>query len=813
MSTAPDGFAEMRAILEALCEERLTASQTARLEELALNDSAARRFYLEYIELHGNLHWDAAQAHLGGEHEIHFTDEAPAPAPEPTPHGPRSHGPRSQGHRSEGPRSEGRRLHGTAAISSESRETPTRRSGLPFVRAVVAGAAIAAALVAAVWAPSLFRRAVHEPSAVAVEPHARTLPQKHAAAGDERRQRSAGAPAAAGDAARPKTSAASTRLSAATVAVHRRPARFQLAVAKKSGQASNAALLPIELNRSPAPSPHRPAELPASSGASDEDRQGPASLIAFVDARIRGGWKIAGIEPSPLATDEEWIRRVYLDVVGHIPPEEAVDAFLKNDGDKNGGEHKRAAVVDRLLRDSGYARNWATVWANLLVGRQPRTPGVRRDELEKFLRDSFAANTPWNETVYALVSAEGTAEQNPAANFLLAHLNQDAVPATALTARLFLGVQVQCTQCHDHPFTKDKQDRFWELNSFFQQTDVVSRAPLSRETASAGSASAGAASMETGPAPMPEIVPEIVTRKVGGPIYYETLRGEMRAAFPVYAGHKIDPGPTVNRRRELARLIAQGDDRQLALAMVNRTWQHFFGHGFTRPVDDMAPHNAPSNPEVLNRLAKEFVASGYDFKQLVRWICATDAYQRASTLDPGNASDDPTTGTAPLFSRVYLKPLAAEQLYDSLLVATRAKSSARTDWNDVGRRREDWVRQFVYSYATEENDEAALPAGSISQALTMMNDRIVEGALAIEPGTLLFDVVHDATDDAAKIRRLSRSALARDPTQAELHAALARLHAARKAARSDKGRDQAAANALADVFWAYLNANEFALVH
>lgn len=797
MSTAPDGFAEMRAILEALCEERLTDSQTARLEELALNDSAARRFYLEYIELHGNLHWDAAQGHLAGEHEIHFTDEAPAPAPTP-------HGPRSQGHRSQG-----RRLHGTVAISSESRETPTRRSGLPFVLAVVAGTAIAAALVAAVWAPSLSRRAAHEPSAVAVEPHARALPQKHAAAGDERRQRSASAPAGAGDAARPKTSATSTRLSAATVAAHRRPARFQLAVAKNSGQASKAVLLPIELNRSRIPSPHKPAELPASSGASDEDRQGPASLIAFVDARIRGGWKSAGIEPSPLATDEEWIRRVYLDVVGHIPPEEAVDAFLKNDG-----ENKRAAVVDRLLRDSGYARNWATVWANLLVGRQPRTPGVRRDELEKFLRDSFAANTPWNETVYALVSAEGAADQNPAANFLLAHLNQDAVPATALTARLFLGVQVQCTQCHDHPFTKDKQDRFWELNSFFQQTDVVSRAPLSRETASAGIATAGSpseevASMET----VPASVPEIVTRKVGGPIYYETLRGEMRAAFPVYAGHKIDPGPTVNRRRELGRLIARGDDRQLALAMVNRTWQHFFGHGFTRPVDDMGPHNAPNNPEVLNRLAKEFVASGYDFKQLVRWICATDAYQRASTLDAGNASDDPTTGTAPLFSRVYLKPLAAEQLYDSLLVATRAKSSARTDWNDVGRRREDWVRQFVYSYATEENDEAALPAGSISQALTMMNDRIVEGALAIEPGTLLFDVVHDATDDAAKIRRLSRSALARDPTQAELHAALARLHAARTAARSDKGRDQAAANALADVFWAYLNANEFALVH
>jgi hypothetical protein len=247
--------------------------------------------------------------------------------------------------------------------------------------------------------------------------------------------------------------------------------------------------------------------------------------------------------------------------------------------------------------------------------------------------------------------------------------------------------------------------------------------------------------------------------------------------------------------------------------MVNRTWQHFFGHGFTRPVDDMGPHNVPNNPEVLDRLAREFAASGYNMKQLIRWICATDAYQRASTLDRTNTSDDPASGAAPLFSRLYLKPLSAEELYDSLMVATRAKASARTDWNDVGRRREDWVRQFVFNYATEDRDEASLPAGSVTQALTMMNDRIVDGALAIEPGTLLFDVVHDTVDDAAKIRRLSRSALSRNPTQAELHAARAHLREARESAESEKGQKQAAGRALADIFWAYLNSNEFALVH
>ena len=295
----------------------------------------------------------------------------------------------------------------------------------------------------------------------------------------------------------------------------------------------------------------------------------------------------------------------------------------------------------------------------------------------------------------------------------------------------------------------------------------------------------------------------------------------MRAAFPVYAGQKIDPGPEVNRRRELGRLIAKGDDRQLARAMVNRMWQHFFGYGFTRPIDDMGSHNPPTHPAVLNRLTKEFVASGYDLKQLIRWICGTDAYQRASTLETANRHDDPATGSAPLFSRVYLKPMTAEQLYDSLLIATRAKSSARTDWNDTGRRRQDWVRQFVISYGTDENDETTTLTGTVSQALLMMNDHIVQGALGFEPGTLLFDVAHDPGDDDAKIRRLCRSALSRDPSEAEVLAGVAMLQQAREdinstvatGTKSRKLREQAEARALQDILWAYLNANEFALVH
>jgi uncharacterized protein DUF1549/uncharacterized protein DUF1553 len=771
MNRADDQFAELREILEALVEERITDEQSARFAELTRHDAAARRYYLEYIELHGNLHWDVAQSEIG----MHRT------AP-------------SGGADAEPQSASGGSVRVQASVANRPAQ---RRSRIPFAMTAAVGSLIAVAFVVAAWIWSGPKSIAQKPGLVAegADPagrRERTPPTTDAALHSK--------PVAVRTAntAALKASSAPKRSPSAIANARRRsnPARFAVKSTKpfKPPQPSVDSSVDKILTKESVVKGQTPA---VSKEASQE-------LVAFIDEHIRNGWKGAGLEASPVATDAEWIRRVYLDVVGHIPPEEAVDAFLVSAGERN-----KAAVVDRLLQDPGYARNWATVWANLLVGRDPRTPGVHRDQLEKYLRDSFATNVPWNEIVYDLVAAEGTAEQNPAANFLLAHLNQDAVPATALTARLFLGIQVQCTQCHDHPFTKDKQDRFWELNSFFQQTEVVSRNPV----AAARSIAADDSATSRGMATRLVSLPEIVTRQVGGPMYYETLRGEMRAAFPIYAGHKIDAGPSVNRRRELGRLISQGDDRQLARAMVNRTWQHFFGHGFTRPVDDMGPHNVPNNPEVLDHLAKEFAASGYDLKQLIRWICATDAYQRTSVVKPANTSDDPANGAAPLFSRVYLKPLSAEELYDSLMVATRAKASARTDWNDVGRRREDWVRQFVFSYATEDRDEAALPAGSVTQALTMMNDRIVDGALAIEPGTLLFDVVHDAIDDAAKIRRLSRSALSRNPTQAELHAALRHLREAREGSQSEKSQNQAEGSALADIFWAYLNSNEFALVH
>ncbi len=442
MNRADDPFAELREILEALVEERITSEQSSRFAELTRHDAAARRYYLEYIELHGNLHWDAAQSEMGVERV------APSSVGDVDFQGSFSRS-------------------ATARVSTANRP-PNRRSRLPFAMTVAVGSLLAVAFLVVAWISSGHKSAESKPPVVA-ESDESARPQERVSA-NERVRSPKLIPASKGDAAALKANSAPKRTASSTAAIRRRSNQARFAVTAKRSKPPKPTQSTADLKADKSLAASRIDGMHTPPATSNQDSQ---ELVAFIDEHIRGGWKSAGLEPSPVATDAEWIRRVYLDVIGHIPPEEAVDAFFDARGERN-----KAAVVEHLLQDPGYARNWATVWANLLVGRDPRTPGVHRDELEKYLRDSFAANVPWNEIVYSLVAAEGTAEQNPAANFLLAHLNQDAVPATALTARLFLGIQVQCTQCHDHPFTKDKQDRFWELNCFFQQTEVVPR-PLS----------------------------------------------------------------------------------------------------------------------------------------------------------------------------------------------------------------------------------------------------------------------------------------------------------------------------------------------
>jgi hypothetical protein len=525
----------------------------------------------------------------------------------------------------------------------------------------------------------------------------------------------------------------------------------------------------------------RPIDVPVAASATH--------AVADINESIARGWKAAGIQPAETSDDAEFVRRLYLDLAGRIPSSAEAEQFLSDSS-----SDKRARIIDELLDSPETARNFATNWTILLIGRSSN-PDLDREALLRYLQQQFRENRPWSETVVALISAEGPARDNGPANFLLAHLNNEAVPATAITARCFLGMQVQCTQCHAHPFHKEwGQEEFWELNSFFQQA-TVERRPSS----------------DGKPAFL-----ELTDREVGGPTYYENRSGEMKVAFPKFEQTEIDPGPNVKRRRELSRLLVSGDHPQLARAFVNRTWAHFFAYGFTNPVDDMGPHNPPTHPELLESLAEGFVASGYDVRSLCRAICNSLPYQLTSQPASDEIADDPAQGDPPLFSRMYLKPFSAEQLYDSLQVATLADPRPGPGLANTDAQRQTWTTQFFAAEPTEENCESSTFDGTLPQALAMMNGELVTQAVSSGAPTRLSAILEHSPDETERIRRICLATLSRYPTHSELDKLREFVRdSARRHAQSStalKGR-AAVEEALRDVYWACLNSAEFSVNH
>ena len=505
-------------------------------------------------------------------------------------------------------------------------------------------------------------------------------------------------------------------------------------------------------------------------------------IIKYINQQLAQGWKDNEVSPSPVAEDDEWLRRLYLDLLGHIPPGEVVDTFLK---DRDPA--KRSKMIETLLEDPSYVRHWTTTWTNLSIGRRSQADEVSRLGMERFYREAFARNRPWNDVVFDLITAEGKWEENGAVNYLLAQMAMpdDGVQATAKSTRLFLGIQVQCTQCHNHPFNDWKQNQFWEFNSFFRQLRKVEHEKYNAET--------GRMDLES---------IELTSRDFSGPVFYEKRSGLMQVAYPKYFGDKIEDGPGINRRMELGKKMVEGGQTYIARAFVNRVWSLFFGYGFTRPVDDMGPHNPPSHPELIDRLTLEFVKARYDVKQLIRWICNSEAYNLTSRFTSKNEYDNPAAGETPLFSHMYVKAMTAEQLYNSLIIATNAHKSGRADWQSAEQQRQRWLQQFVVAFDTDEADESTTFNGSIPQALMMMNGQLIQNACECKQGSFLHTIFTAKSSDSDKIQQLFMASLGRRATRTE-------LNAAREIFTGKSDRQ----SAFQDLFWALLNSNEFILVH
>jgi hypothetical protein len=545
------------------------------------------------------------------------------------------------------------------------------------------------------------------------------------------------------------------------------------------------------------PKAKHPAAVPASDFG--------LSQIALVNQQIREGWKAHELSPAPPATDGEFCRRLFLDLMGRVPSSDELSKYL---GSKSA--NRKLELVNQLLGDGyvdDYAHNWSTLWTNILIGRTGGTgkkATISRPGLQFALKRAFQKNMTYDRLVYELIAADGVSKRgekgfNGFVNFLAGHMADNGVEATARTAQIFLGIQVRCTQCHNHPFNDYKQNQFWEMNAFFRQTKVEQHFSVDGEGKKKKKAL--------------QFV-ELLNKDFAGEdknpteamLFYELRNGKMAGALPVFVDGTPLPVRSgyvkdVNRRTELAKLMIRSDD--LARAIVNRMWGHFLGYGFTKPVDDMGPHNPASHPELLDRLATELRTNSYDLKQLIRWIVLSEPYGLSSMTDAHNSKDDPAIGEKPMFSHFYLRQMRAEELYESLLLVTEAQKSKerQQDQQDL---KEKWLSQFTVAFGTDDNEETTTFNGTIQQSLMMMNGELMRQAINIDKGGFLQRIASDARlNNPGKINALYLSALARKPTPSEIASANLLLMA--------RHLDPAAA--LQDVWWAILNSNEFILNH
>jgi hypothetical protein len=520
---------------------------------------------------------------------------------------------------------------------------------------------------------------------------------------------------------------------------------------------------------------------PAQAGAPPARRQpdDAAKLAAKIDEHIGAGYARARVKPAAPVDDAIFFRRVSLDVVGRIPPSMDVRRFLADRA-----PDKRARAVERLLDTPGYANHFTNIWRDLLlpeattdINRRYLTPAM-----ERWLFKQFSENAPYDQMVRDILTLPldkardgryveeiyfGGGNIATPMPFFLAKEGK-AEELAAATARLFLGVRLECAQCHDHPFGKWKREQFWGQAAFFAGI---------RRSGRGGDFFVGD------------------LREVNDRRELAIPNTERVAQARFLDGKEPRWRYKVNARTTLADWMVARDNPFFARAAVNRMWAHFFGIGLVDPVDDFNDANLPSHPELLDELARQFAAHNFDFKFLIRAITQSKTYQLSSVY----------TGPAPdarLFARMPVKGLSGEQLYDSILMATgiRDNTPRRQRAFFFGSERQ----QFLEKFAAQEKRTETLT--SIPQALTLMNNQMIANATHPDRSAVLGAVANAPfMTTAGRVEALYLAALSRKPRSDEL--ARFTRYVDSGGAAGDKKK------ALSDVFWALLNSTEFILNH
>src|SRR5688500_7611093 len=362
-----------------------------------------------------------------------------------------------------------------------------------------------------------------------------------------------------------------------------------------------------------------------------------AALAALIDRHVEQKLSSEGLRPAQSADDAEFLRRVYLDLHGVVPTREQSDRFLSDPHPE-----KRARLVDALLASPRYGEYLADVWQGYLISPLADDRWSRVDRFRPWLATQFNTRS-WDATASALLTASGRMDEAPAVIYLIEGRHPRSVEdLTDLTSRYFLGIRLNCAQCHDHPSVDWRQQDFWGMAAFFAQVQTPGRAKQV---------------YQLGVVDDPRLT--LAALKDEGVINGFQPRPP---TFP--RGQELVAGPRP-ARASMAEWMTAPQNPYFARAMVNRTWWRLFGRGIVQPVDDMHEANPPSHPELLDLLARRSVESGFDLKFLTRSIVLSRAYQRTSRPD-GSQEKQAAEKQAALFGRMSIKVLSAGQLYDSL---------------------------------------------------------------------------------------------------------------------------------------------------
>jgi hypothetical protein len=504
--------------------------------------------------------------------------------------------------------------------------------------------------------------------------------------------------------------------------------------------------------------------------------------INFVDDHVFGNLKKLGIPPSDLADDSTFLRRVSLDIAGRLPTATEWIEFMSDNSPT-----KRDAAIERLLSSGEYADYFANKWTAMLKNRRDDASDITSNfAFYSWIRDSLLANKPYDQMVRELLAATGTVLSNPP----VAWYKRVKDPKQQLedVAQLFLGVRMQCAQCHHHPFEKWSQDDYYSLAAFFSQVGRKPTSTRGEDMIFHKRGVAGIANIKTG----------VVRRPA-------TLGDET-----------LEIAPEVDPRLKLADWMAQPSNPFFAKALVNRYWKHFFRRGLIEPEDDIRDSNPPTNPELLADLEKHFIQSGFDLKELVRTIVRSKAYQLSSIPKTENLNDTQN------YSRYYPRRLQAEVLLDAI----DDLAQTRTDFPNLppGTRAiglpdnsYNTASPFLRVFGRPENESVCecerVQTSSLAQSLHLMNAGDLKGKLSNAAGRA--ELLAKSTGPLPeRIEEIYSAAFSRKPTAEEMATAIAYIGESRLDSNGQPVEPtRATRENFQDLLWALINSKEFLFNH